>query len=67
MGLPAHNLIAQLTVRFLGHSKSLILVMDSLPQCFDLLAGAQESLVPLSDGLLQCLDLLSQGPNASGC
>jgi hypothetical protein len=31
MGLLAHNLIAQLTVRLLGRSKSLVLVMDSHP------------------------------------
>jgi hypothetical protein len=51
MGLPTHDLIAQLTVRLLGRSKSLVLVVDGRPQCLDLPTGAQESLVPLSDSL----------------
>jgi hypothetical protein len=40
MGLPAHDLIAQLTVRLLGCSKSLVLVMNGRPQRLDLSTGA---------------------------
>jgi hypothetical protein len=40
MGLPAHDLITQLAVRFLGCSKDLVPVMDDRPQCLDLSAGA---------------------------
>jgi hypothetical protein len=40
MGLPAHDLIAQLAVRLLGCSKDLVLVMDGRPQRLDLLVGA---------------------------
>jgi hypothetical protein len=49
MGLSAHNLITQLAMRLLGHSKSLSLVMDGHPQRLDLSSGARESLVPFSD------------------
>jgi hypothetical protein len=49
MGLSAHNLITQLAMRLLDHSKSLSLVMDGHPQRLDLSSGARESLVPFSD------------------
>jgi hypothetical protein len=31
MGLPTHDLIAQITVRLLDRSKSLVLIMDNRP------------------------------------
>jgi hypothetical protein len=40
MGLLAHDLIAQLTVRLLGCSKNLVPVMDGRPQRLDLSTGA---------------------------
>jgi hypothetical protein len=49
MGLPTHDLIAQLLTRPLRRSKSLVLVRDRWPQHLDLLTGARESLVPLLD------------------
>jgi hypothetical protein len=49
VGLPTHDLIAQLLARLLRRSKSLVLVMDRHPQRLNLPTGARESLVPLLD------------------
>jgi hypothetical protein len=66
MGLPTHDLIAQLVTCLLRRLKSLALIIDGRPQRLDLSTGARESLIPLLDGSLQCHDLVLQGPDVSG-